>query len=221
MSGPVTVVNNSVGKPNFTQRKNPDDPSTPWNETAETCNVTAGATAMAAAGWDLQKLNKGFHPRPSMDLLYFMRANPACQALYDKVDAKHVYPMNEWMPVLALAMREYAASKEIWLVYGIDRTVLHNNLWAGGTAVIHGEFTFTRADKSKVKSSHYQALIGYKCDLSGVFAWIVDDPWGDPTTEYTSQFGDDVVLSKEQVDKLIKPFGPAGKDAIIITKHDD
>lgn len=217
----MRTINNSLGKPNYSQRLNPDDPSTPWNETMETCNVTAAVTALATAGWDLAKLNKGLHERPAMDLLYFMRKNAQCNSVYDWADPKHATPMNEWMDVLAVGISEYIglAKGSIHLVYAAARNQIYDHVRRGGSVVIHGNFVFTRKDGTTVNSGHYESLAGIQEDSQQVvFSWIVDDPFGDPRTQYKIPNGDNIVLSMLDVDRLIKPAGVGGKDAIFIPK---
>lgn len=218
----MKVINNSLGKPNFSQRLNPDDPKTPWIETNETCNVTAAVTAFVTAGWDLTKLNKGFHDRAAIDLLYFMRTNEQCVSLYEWIDPRHVHPMNEWMDVLAVGIQEYLGVQAIHIVYACPKRIIHDHVKEGGGVVIHGDFVFTRANGAKLRSGHYQSLAGIQLtdDGSSVTDWIVDDPWGNPLDEYTTKMGDNIVLPMDKVDSLIKPVGaPSGKDAIFIPKY--
>jgi hypothetical protein len=186
----------------------------------ETCNVTAGITAAVTAGWPVEKFNKGLHPRPPMDLLFFMRQNVACQQIYASLDPKKKYPMNEYMEILAVGLREYFGCKGIRCVYAEEKVCIHNHLIAGDGLVIHGDFVFTRADGSEVMSGHFESLAGFSTGGSGVvLTWLVDDPFGDPTTKYKSQFGDNIVLTIPQVNSMIKPFGVGGKDVIIVPKY--
>lgn len=215
----MKTVNNSTGKPNYSQRLNPDDPSTPWNETLETCNVTAGISAITTAGYDLVKLNKGLHERPPMDLLYFMRKDPDCQALYKILDPYKANPMNEWMDVLALGISKYIGNPAVTLIYGCAHSTIIDHIDRGDGLVIHGFFTFQRKDGSKTSGGHFESLAGYKATDDGVTtAWIVDDPFGNPLTNYTSEIGNDIVMPISQVNALIRPFGAFGKDVIIIPK---
>ncbi len=214
------TVNNSTGKPNYSQRLNADDPSTPWNETMETCNVTAAITAMVTAGHSVEKLNRGLHPRPPMDLLLFMRQDKQCLSTYRWVDPQQKTPMNEWMDVLTVAISEYLRLPSVARVYAANRMNIYEHLHQGGGAVIHGNYTFTRADGTKVKSGHYQSLAGYSVPFGEVEIdqWIVDDPFGDPRTEYVSRMGDNVILTIDEVDRLVKPIGKGGKDVILIPR---
>lgn len=215
-----TVINNSLGKPNWSQRNNPDDPSTPWNETFETCNVTAGYTAAGVANWPMASFLKGLHPRGPMDLLYFMRKNAKCVAMYNKVDPAHKSPMNEWMPVLAIGIDEYLGNPGVAYVEKSSLTLIHSRICSGYGIVVHGNFTFARADGTKIQGGHYEALVGLKADDNGsVVSWLVDDPYGDPITDYLSPMGDDIWLTASQVNAWIKPLGTSGKDAIFIPKH--
>jgi hypothetical protein len=216
----MKVINNSLGKPNFSQRLNPDDPSTAWNETNETCNVTAAVTAMVTAGWDLAKLNKGLHARSAMDLLFFIRTNEQCVSLYEWIDPRHTNPMNEWMDVLAIGIQEYLGLPAVHLVFACPKRMIHDHVKEGGGVVVHGDFVFTRANGTKLRSGHYESLAGIHLDDAGdITHWIMDDPWGDPRTEFTSKMGDNIVLTMSQVDAMIKPcLAFNGKDVIFIPK---
>ena len=215
-----TTINNSLGKPNWSQRNNPDDPSTPWNETFETCNVTAAYTSGGIANWPMANFMKGLHPRGPMDLLLFMRQNTRCKALYEQTDPKHSSPMNEWMEIVAVGLDEYLGNPGVKLVYGASLTTIHSHICAGDGIVIHGNFTFKRADGSSVTGGHYESLVGLRADDNGtVTAWLVDDPYGDPITDYLSTMGNDIWLTMGQVATWIKPQGDGGKDANFIPKY--
>jgi hypothetical protein len=214
----LRTVNNSIGKSNYSQRKNPDDPSTPWNETAETCNVTAAVTALEAAGWNLAKLNKGLHDRSAMDLLFFMRLNKSCLNEYSRIDPRRSVPMNEWMDILAIAVREYTGDQRIRCIYGMRRSEILDEISRGGTGIIHGDFQFVRSNGGWVKGGHYEALVGYQAQGADVIAWIVDDPYGDPHSGYISQYGNDIIMMNVDVDTMIKPIGTGGKDVILIPR---
>ena len=216
------IKNNSTGKPNFSQRLNPDDTTTPWNETLETCNVTSACTAMVTAGYDLAKYNKGLHERSAMDLLYFMRKNQRCVSMYNMIDPKHASPMNEWMPVLATAIEEYLDIHAAPLVFGCAEVSIKAHIDAGDGMVIHGYYQFIRKDGvSLVGSGHFQSLCGYVQEDTGnkvISSFIVDDPFGDPNTHYVSQAGDNVLISRKMWQEQVKPYGVGGKDVIIIPK---
>jgi hypothetical protein len=241
-------VNNHDGMPNYSQRLNPDDPSTPWNETLETCNVTAGATAIMTASWDLQKLNRGFHTRPPMDILLFMRQDSDCNALYAQLDPassqlnakmKAGYapsaaelaaftPMNELMDVLGMAIGKYIGIDDMdklrsMVSYSKDLIEIRSAIERGDGLVIHGLFTFARKDGSTIKGGHFESLGGFDFDDSvaerTITAWIVDDPYGNPNTNYIDTAGNDIVLDDATFKAVIKPVdNMIGKDVIIIPR---
>lgn len=218
----MKTINNSVGKPNYSQRLNPDDPTTPWNETLETCNVTSGITALITAGYTEKELSKGLADRLPMDLLMFMRKNPKCLGMYEWVDPKKTSPMNEWMDILAVAIDEYlGGQKGVRVLYAADVGVIAKYIEQGWGIIIHGEYEFVRANGTTVKSGHYQSLAGMVFDDAGKqVSWIVDDPFGDPHTNYASKVGNDIVLSMQEVRDLVKPKGLISqKDVILIPKR--
>lgn len=244
----MKTINNSLGKPNWSQRMNPDDPSTSWNETLETCNVTAAITAIATAGYDVGKLNKGFHARPPMDLLYFMRKDPDCVSLHKKLDPNHANPMNEWMDVLALAIGKYIGfPSPLKVQYGASLAKLLIAIVRGEGIVIHGHYTFMWPSGKTTTGGHFQSLAGMsyvvkkgdaelggtmlddnktveKLVLSGLGyeiepkSFIVDDPFGNSKTSYIETAGNDIEYSADYFKANVKPLGAFSKDMIVIPK---
>jgi hypothetical protein len=244
----MKTINNSAGKPNYSQRLNPNDPSTPWNETLETCNVTAAITAMVTAGYDVEKLSKGLAPRPPMDLLYFMRSDTECVKLYNKIDPSKSHPMNEWMDVLALAIGRYIGLQApLRVQYAAPMPELLLAIIRGDGIVIHGDYRFKWASGKVTTGGHYQSLAGMKfrimkedMEVGGVMfeniaavakllearigyyvepvEFIVDDPFGNSHKEYVETAGNDIVYGAHYFIANVKPLNATGKDMIVIPK---
>lgn len=246
----MLTVNNSIGKDNWSQRRNPDDTTTPWNETMETCNVTAfvtaAVTAAEASGFDMKKYNRGFHERPPMDLLYFMRQDKQCLALYNRMDPAHKYPMNEYMDILALAGGLYLRmTNKLEVRYSTKIDEIVKAVLRGDGIVIHGEYEFARKDGTSIKSGHFQSLAGMNYVVESkegvqvggsavspdyvlgllalgkgykvvVDSFIIDDPFGNPNTKYKDIVGDNVVMSFGKFVDQAKPITSKTAKNVII-----
>ena len=220
----MITQNNSTGKDNWSQRLNPDDPSTPWNETLETCNVTAAITSAVTAQYDLAKASRGLRTRPPMDLLYFMRSDAQCLALYKSLDPLAGTPMNEWMPVLALAIGLYLRLPyKLEMVSSMPLNAIVKHVLDGDGIIIHGQYEFARKDGTTVTGGHFQSLAGIKYTVEdevhmAIQYVIVDDPFGNPTTKYVDTAGNDIDITFADFMAKVKPMGSVGKDVIILPR---
>jgi len=88
----MKIVNNSDGKPYYSQRNNELNPSS-------ACNVTSMVSGLVSASWPLPA---GKYKQPEDNLLEFIRSNPAVQKRWDAIDPQHKTPPNQLHELLCL-----------------------------------------------------------------------------------------------------------------------
>jgi hypothetical protein len=203
-------VNNSAGKPYFTQRNNKEKPNS-------ACNVTSMIAALSAAGWPVET----FAPegeQPEDMLMRFIYTDPATLNKWKQIDPQGKIPPNQWHAVLsygtgrflsslgldptATAFRESASIEEI--TAAID---------SGGAAVISGSFP----REGQAPLDHIVAAVGYGRGKGG-FYLIIDDPWGCYHSSYKNHDGNDVKMPLADFNAVMKPLASAKKWAHIVRK---
>ena len=210
--GEPTEVNNSLGKPYYTQRNNTIKPGS-------ACNVTSMIAALSAAGWPVE----GFAPdggQPEDALMRFIMTDSVTLNRWKQVDPKGEIPPNEWHPVLAFGtnrwLRTFAIeSAPVTFHETARREDIIAAVDAKGAAVISGRFPREGAKPL----DHVVAVVGYGNE-AGVFYFIIDDPWGDYHTGYTSHNGRNIRLPEADFYALVKPLGQERKWAHIIRSFD-
>jgi hypothetical protein len=192
----MRVVNNSQGKPYYTQRNNRLSPSA-------ACNVTAMASALAAAGWPFPA---GPHEQPEDNLLAFIRSAPAVLRRWDAIDPGRKIPPNEWHELLCLGAKLWLAplrGPEIRLRFDLRLEDVARIVAEGGAAVMSGRF-----DTEGSAIGHVVSVVGFRVGDSDILTHLIlDDPWGDYRTLYNSERGDDVLMPAVDFYKLLRPQG--------------
>jgi hypothetical protein len=200
----MKTVNNSAGKPYFTQRNNKIKPGS-------SCNVTSMIIALSAAGWPVESLGDNGE-QPEDALMRFINTDAATLNRWKQLDPGGRTPPNEWHEVLALGTNRLLRS------HGIDsspvtfradvtpKTII-DAVNAGGAVVVSGRFP----QKGTAPIDHVVAVVGYREEAQDLISFIIDDPWGDYHTGYANHNGNDIILSLDDFDALIKPQGRACK----------
>jgi hypothetical protein len=200
----MKVVNNSLGKPYFTQRNNYLYPSS-------ACNVTAMVSGLSAADWPLPK---GKFAQPEDNLLNFIRENPEVQRRWDKIDPKHTIPPNQWHELLCLGTNLWLNTKRIKLYWNLLIEEVVKAIDTGGAVVMSGKF---RAANSEI--GHIVPVVGYQSEGSTVTHLILDDTWGDYRTLYNNHHGDDVAMAIPDYMSFIRPLDEARKWGHIVPRY--
>ena len=209
-------INNSAGKPYYTQRNNQLKPG-------GACNVTAMIAALLAAGYAVDSLATEKFSQPEDALMHFILADARVDACWKKIDPKGMYAPNEWHPVLAFGTNLYLRQRGL---IGKDESVVEWGEWRsksdivgtlrnGGAAVLSGLFP-AGGRKTIV---HVVACVGFKEDDEGnITHFIIDDSWGDYHTEYADHNGNNVEMSLEDFNSKIRHCGADNKMAHLIKK---
>ena len=98
------TVNNSAGKPYYTQRNNQLKPGS-------ACNVTAMIAALLAAGYAVEQLATEKFRQPEDALMDFIVHDERTLALWKVLDPTGHCAPNEWHPVLALGTNLFLREK--------------------------------------------------------------------------------------------------------------
>jgi hypothetical protein len=204
----MRVINNSLGKPYYTQRNNRLSPGA-------ACNVTAMVSALAAAGWPFPA---GPHEQPEDNLMAFIRSAPAVLRRRDVIDPSRRFPPNEWHELLCLGTNLWLApfrGPEIRLRFDLGLRDIVSAIEAGGAAVMSGLF---QTEKSEI--GHVVPVVGFVLADSEILTHLIlDDPWGDYRTLYKSERGDDVLMPAADFYALLRPRGKSLKLGHIVPAY--
>jgi hypothetical protein len=196
----MRVVNNSLGKPYYTQRNNRLSPGA-------ACNVTAMVSALAAAGWPFPA---GPHEQPEDNLMTFIRSSPQVLRRWDVLDPAHKIPPNEWHELLCLGTNLWLApfrGPEIRLRFDLRLEDVARAVGLGGAVVMSGRFETERSE-----IGHIVSVVGFRAEDSEILSHLIlDDPWGDYRTRYRSAQGDDVFMPAVDFYALLRPWGETCK----------
>jgi hypothetical protein len=215
----IILVNNSVGKPNWTQLKDRIEP-------LASCNVAAFINAAQASGEDVMAARKMGEERPADDLMSFIRADPDCLALYATKPAadRKKYPPNQYMDILALGGAKWLGySKAFKFDNNANPLIMSQWIIAGGNLIVSGRYPVIHADGSAGFIDHITALVGLGYINEGggrlvVQFWLMDDSYGDHRTKYTTRLGDNIVMSQKDFDDYLKENGSTTKRCIFVPK---
>ena len=209
--------NNSLGKPYYSQRNNALKPE-------GACNVTAMVSALAAAGWPVEKFSDETYKQPEDALMHFILADPVIDREWHRIDPPSRYAPNEWHPLLAtganmlLRKCRLLAPYETAVIFGENRSLADFTaaIDAGGAAVVSGLFE-TQAGRV---IGHVVSLVGYNKDSAGkLSSFIIDDPWGDYRTKYANANGDDIEMPVADFMRIMKPRNAAHKFGHIVEAY--
>lgn len=194
------VINNSLGKPYYTQRNNRLSPQA-------ACNVTAMVSALASAGWPFPA---GGEPQPEDNLMSFIRSDPAVGRRWDAIDPAHRIPPNEWHELLCLGTNLWLApfrGPRITLRFDLGLRDVAGVIESGGAVVMSGRF---KTEKSEI--GHIVPVVGFHVGDSEILTHlVVDDTWGDYRTLYKSDKGDNVLMPAADFYALLRPQGESLK----------
>lgn len=203
------VVNNSVGKDNWTQLKN-------VNEPLATCNVTACVNAVQASGWDVMAMRKGLADRPADDLYLFIKADKDCKRLWEAYDPKGTIPINQWMAPLALGLAKWLGHHAAASFKMARWEEMFDCIVNGGSCVVSGHYQTANGKAI----DHITALVGldYDQEKMTVNSWIMDDSYGDYRTGYDIKFGDNIKMAHADMLFLLKEQRINSKRCILVPK---
>jgi hypothetical protein len=180
----MRIVNNSDGKPYYSQRNNELSPGS-------SCNVTSMISGLVSASWPLPA---GKFKQPEDDLLDYIRSSPAVQRRWDVIDPQHKTPPNQIHELLCLGTNlwiEHLGGPKIELLWKLSASDIKSVIDNGGAVVMSGRFQDVRSGEI----GHIVPVVGYQAADSGeVTHFIIDDPWGDYETMYRIQKGDDIYM---------------------------
>ena len=180
----MRIVNNSDGKPYYSQRNNELSPGS-------SCNVTSMVSGLVSAGWPLPA---GKFKQPEDNLLDLIRSSPVVQRRWDAIDPGHKTPPNQIHELLCLGTNiwvEHLGGPKIELLWRLYIADVKKAIDEGGAVVMSGRFQ----DAKSGEIGHIVAVVGYQAaDAGEVTHFILDDPWGDYETLYKVQRGDDVFM---------------------------
>jgi len=190
------IVNNGAKSPNYSQRNNKFDPS-------GACNVSAGVSALAAAGWGIP-ITPGNQPED--DLYQVIHTNEKTLKLWKSLDPNGQIPPNQWFIVLSLGINIWMGKEISEFRDSVSLVSLRKWLGDGGTALMSGKFPTT--------NGHFVAVTGYQDDDGN--DWMIKDPWGDYRTGYKIQVGNNITMPSHDFATIMKPVDSVYKRAILI-----
>ena len=200
----MKVVNNSLGKPYYTQRNNALAPTS-------SCSVTAMVSALVSANWPLPI---GKFEQPEDNLLDYIRQSPEVQKHWNQIDPKHTSPPNQWHELLCLGTNLWLNTQRIKLYWNLLLEEVVKAVDAGGAVVMSGRF---RTANSEI--GHIVPVVGYQSDGSMVTHLILDDSWGDYHTLYYQTNGNDVAMPVRDFLHCIRPNGESRKWGHIVPRY--
>lgn len=205
-------VNNSAGKPYYTQRNNKINP-------LSACNVTSMIAALSAADWPVEKLAPAGE-QPEDELMRFIMTDSATLNKWKQLDPKGTIPPNQWHAVLAygtnLFLKKHgynsapAAFREAVSVEEIKSAID-----SGGAVVMSGVFP----QEGKNPLHHVAAIVGHGTGEKG-FYFIIDDPYGCYHSGYKNHNGNDVEMPLDDFYAIAKPQNQIKKWAHTIRKFE-
>ena len=209
-------INNSAGKPYYTQRNNQLKPG-------GACNVTAMIAALLAAGYAVEQLATEKFRQPEDALMDFIVHDERTLALWKVLDPSGHNAPNEWHPVLALGTNLFLREKGLvgkcvdaveWGEWR-SKSQIAETIKDGGAAVLSG--LFPAGGRKTI--GHVVACVGFKDDDEGnITHFIIDDSWGDYHTEYADHNGNNVEMSLEDFNSKIRHCGADNKMAHLVRK---
>jgi hypothetical protein len=194
-------IDNSNGKPYYTQRNNELHPMS-------ACNVTAMINALVAAGWKLPETKE----QPEDALLAFIQTNEECEKLWIKNDPLKQIPPNQWHNVLSLGVNLWLNLPIASINWKTNVVDIVEHLMIGGTCIASGLFPTTEGHFVAIVGTTYEPLDG------SVSNFIIDDPWGDYRTNYKIKNGNSIEMLFEDYEKIIKPIDKKEKWVHFIKK---
>ncbi|GMO52012.1 MAG: hypothetical protein Pg6C_17210 [Treponemataceae bacterium] len=205
----MKIVNNSDGKPWYTQRNNELSPGS-------SCNVTSMVSALVSAGWPLPQ---GKFKQDEDNLLDFIRSSPQVQRRWDIIEPAHKTPPNQIHELLCLGTNLWIApmaGSPVTLRWDLRLADIVKAIDGGGAVVMSGRFK----DHLSGEIGHIVPVVGYQADDNGnVTHVILDDPWGDYETLYKVQRGDDVYMPVEHWMSMIRDQDKLVKFGHVIQKY--
>ena len=208
----MKTVNNSDGRPWYSQRNNELSPGS-------ACNVTSMISGLVAAGWPEAEFPKGRYSQHEDNLLDFIRSSPQVQRRWDEIDPGHNTPPNQIHELLCLGANlwlEPMNGPKIALRWDLRIGDVVAAIAKGGAVVMSGRFK----DHKSGEIGHIVAVVGYQADDSGeITHFILDDPWGDYESMYKAQRGDDVFMPVGHWHSMIREQNKAVKFGHVIPKY--
>jgi len=205
----MKIVNNSDGKPYYSQRNNELSPGS-------SCNVTSMISGLVSASWPLPA---GNYKQPEDNLLDFIRTNPAVQEKWAQVCPRKDIPPNQLHEVLCFGTNLWIESlkgPKIQLLWSLGIKDIKKAIDDGGAVVMSGRFQ----DQRSGEIGHIVPVVGYQATDEGeVTHVIIDDPWGDYESLYKIQRGDDIFMSYADWLATIRDQGKERKFGHVIPKY--
>ena len=205
----MKIVNNSDGKPWYTQRNNELSPGS-------ACNVTSMVSGLVSAGW---LLPQGKFKQDEDNLLDFIRSSPQVQRRWDVIDPRHKNPPNQIHELLCLGTNLWIAplgGPPIVLRWDLRLADIVKAIDQGGAVVMSGRFQ----DHRSGEIGHIVPVVGYQADdAEKITHVILDDPWGDYETLYKVQRGDDIFMPVADWLHMIRDQDKPVKFGHVISKY--
>ena len=198
----------------FSQRNNSIDP-------VGTCMPTSAVAALTYGNFNLEHL-KGKHAQPEDALTYFMRHDPAVLAKFKEwypADAARGLMPNEFHEVVAFAINLWLGANVDTLSTGASLQKLAFHLLKGRPAFASGKWPcFFPSTQTVGVIGHVVCFVGFdtlqstigsvevesEIDIAQITKIIIDDPYGDFHTKYTSVKGNDVEMTIAEYTAIIR-----------------
>lgn len=193
------TVNYSKGSDYHTQRNNR---VVPWSS----CNTTAAIMALKQAGYGMPRHSED---QPEDALTNYLRRPEAYQAMqrlapwaFDLKNNMPIYPPQEVHAVLEWGVNS-------WIGHDADRFTtrataadLLGYLDTNGGVMLSGRFPMPGGEMG-----HIVSLAGYILAGEQLTHWIIDDPYGDWHTNYSSAKGNDIAIDASEFEEIFERPG--------------
>jgi len=191
------VLNLSTESAYRTQRENRLKPHS-------SCNVTSMAMALDVTGWS-RMIDTGGRSLPDY-LTEFFETPKA----YDMMKVLAPWAVGQYPPQQVHAVLEWGINfligqKAIQFstTWSIDK--INTALDSGMPCVISGDFPYYDNRGNETTIGHIVTLVGYiKDNENKIISYIIDDPYGDYHTRYQSHEGNDIAMSVEDFNNIIR-----------------
>jgi len=205
----MKIVNNSDGKPYYSQRNNELSPNS-------SCNVTSMVSGLVSASWPLPA---GMYKQPEDNLLDFIQKNFAVRKRWMELCPKQDIPANQIHETLCLGTNlwlEQLRGPKIVLLWALGLADIKKVIDDGGAVVMSGRFQDARSGEI----GHIVPVVGYQADDEGFVTHVIlDDPWGDYESQYQIQRGDDIFMPVNDWLSMIRDQGQAKKFGHVIPRY--
>ena len=196
------VVNLSLESTYLLQTENVKKPHS-------SCNTTSFGMGLDITKWD-ESFNISSKTRLPDYLTSFFESDLAFRMRKTLVGETSI-PPQQLHAVLEWGVNYLCGSEVVSFSTNWPQERILKNLDKGLPVVLSGQFPFKNRHGQWTTIGHIVILVGYIWEKDKPLQYIIDDPYGDYHTGYRDRNGNDVLMSQEDFDTIIRTGDRGGK----------